>query len=134
MAKIVGLGGVFYKATDPKARKAWYQKHLGLHPGDGYEGVEMRFRRADDPDHQDMALVSFFDQDTKYLGPAGQPFMVNFVVDDADGMAKKLAADGLEVEGPVDEGYGKFLWVTDPDGVKIEMWQPAGPMPDLPKA
>lgn len=132
MAKIVGLGGVFYKTSDPKARKDWYVKHLGIHPGDGYDGVEMRWRRPDKPDHQVMSLVSFFDPDTKYMGESGQPFMVNFVVEDIEGMAEKLRADGLEVEGIVDEGYGKFMWVIDPDGVKIEMWEPAGPMPDLP--
>lgn len=132
MARIVGLGGVFYKASDPKARTEWYEKHLGLRPGDGYNGVEMRWRRPDKPDHQEMSLISFFDPDTTYLGEAGQPFMVNFVVEDIEGMVEKLRGEGLEVEDIVDEGYGKFTWVTDPDGVKIEMWEPAGPMPDLP--
>lgn len=132
MARIVGLGGVFYKATDPKARKDWYIKHLGLHPGDGYDGVEMRWRRPEDPEHQEMSLVSFFDPETKYLGQGGQSFMLNFVVDDIEGMVTKLRGDGLEVEDIVDEGYGKFAWFTDPDGVRIEIWQPAGSVPDLP--
>lgn len=134
MARIVGLGGVFYKASDPKARKEWYAKHLGIRPGDGYEGVEMRWRRPDDPDHQEMSLISFFDQDTEYLGKAGHGFMINFVVDDIEGMIKKLQDEGCDTDGKiVDEGYGKFAWVTDPDGVRIEMWQPAMAVPDFPE-
>ncbi|NNU15653.1 VOC family protein [Parvularcula sp. ZS-1/3] len=132
MARIVGLGGVFYKADDPQGRKAWYEKHLGLHPGDGYAGVEMRWRRPDDPDHQEMSLVSFFDQDTTYLGDAGHPFMLNFVCEGIEGYREKLIADGIEVSDIVDEGYGKFAWFTDPGGVKIEIWEPAQAMPDLP--
>lgn len=133
MARIVGLGGVFYKASDPKARKDWYEKHLGLAPGEGYDGVEMRWRRADKPDHQEMSLVSFFDQDSTYLGDGGQPFMLNFVVEDIDGMVEKLRSEGCQVADKiVEESYGKFAWVTDPDGVKIELWEPAQAMPDLP--
>jgi len=131
MARIVGLGGVFYKASDPRARKEWYTKHLGISPGQGYDGVEMRWRRPDNTDHQEMSLVSFFDTDTKYLGEAGQPFMVNFVVEDIEGMVEKLRSEGLEVDDIVDEGYGKFCWTTDPDGVRIEMWEPAGSVPDI---
>ncbi|MCQ8183903.1 VOC family protein [Parvularcula maris] len=132
MARIVGLGGVFYKAKDPEARKAWYRKHLGLHGGDGYPGVEMRWRRPDAPDHQEMSLVSFFPTDTDYLGDKGHPFMLNFVVEDIEGFASKLKAEGVEVSDIVDEGYGKFAWFSDPDGIKIEIWEPAQPMPDLP--
>ncbi|MEM7739299.1 MAG: VOC family protein [Pseudomonadota bacterium] len=131
MAKIVGLGGVFFKSADPKDRKEWYAKHLGLHPGDGFDGVEMRWRRPDE-DRQDMSLVSFFDRDTNYLGQGGQPFMLNFVVDDLDGMLTKLRADGCNVDDEVvSESYGKFGWLTDPDGVRIELWEPAGEAPDL---
>ena len=132
MARIVGLGGVFYKTSDPAKRKEWYTKHLGLSPGQGFDGVEMRWRRPEDPNRQDMSLVSFFDADTDYLGPAGQPFMINFVVEDIEGMVEKLKSEGCNVdEKIVKESYGTFAWVTDPDGVKIEMWEPAGPMPDL---
>ncbi|MEO1041204.1 MAG: VOC family protein [Pseudomonadota bacterium] len=132
MAKIVGLGGVFFKSADPKDRKEWYAKHLGLHPGDGYEGVEMRWRRPDN-NRQNMSLVSFFDPDTNYFGQGGQPFMLNFVVDDLDGMLTKLRADGCKVDDQVvSESYGKFGWLTDPDGVRIELWEPAGEAPDLP--
>ena len=135
MGRIIGLGGVFYKASDPAARKEWYRKHLGLSPGAGYDGVELRWRRADDPGHQEMALVSFFDRDTQYLGSAGQPFMLNFVVEDLEGFVTRLRDEGCDVdEEIVDESYGKFAWVTDPDGVRIELWEPAGPVPDLPPA
>lgn len=134
MARVIGLGGVFYKTTDPKGRKEWYQRHLGLSPGKGYDGVEMRWRRPDNPDHQEMALVSFFDRDTDYLGKAGQPFMLNFVVEDIEGLVAQLKADGCDVdEKIVEESYGKFAWVTDPDGVRIEIWEPAAPMPDIPE-
>ena len=134
MAKIVGLGGVFFKSTDPKDRKEWYAKHLGLHRGEGYEGVEMRWRRADD-NRQNMSHVSFFDPETNYLGKDGQPFMLNFIVDDLEGMLTKLRAEGCDVDDEVvSESYGKFGWLTDPDGVRIELWEPAGEAPDLPSS
>jgi predicted enzyme related to lactoylglutathione lyase len=134
MARIIGLGGVFYKATDPEARAEWYEKHLGLHQGDGYNGVEMRFRRPDTPEHQDMSLVAFFDTETEYLGKAGLPFMLNFVVEDIEGMVEKLRADGCDVDDKMQkESYGTFAWLTDPEGVRIELWEPAGPALDLPR-
>jgi catechol 2,3-dioxygenase-like lactoylglutathione lyase family enzyme len=92
----------------------------------------MRWRRPDAPNHQEMSLVSFFGQDTDYLGKAGNPFMLNFVVEDIEGFARKLKGEGVEVSEIVDEGYGKFAWFSDPDGVKIEIWEPAQAMPDLP--
>ena len=132
MARVVGLGGVFFKADDPQGLKDWYARHLGLTPGQGFDGVEMRWRRPDAPDHQEMSLVSFFGHGTVYLGPDGQPFMLNFVVDDLRGMVAKLKAEGCDVDEKVaEEPYGKFAWVTDPAGVRIELWEPSGPIPDL---
>ncbi|MEE4211126.1 MAG: VOC family protein [Parvularcula sp.] len=133
MPRVIGLGGVFYKTTDPGARAKWYQKHLGLHLGDGFSGVEMRFRRPNEPERQDMSLVAFFEEDTGYLGDAGHPFMLNFVVEDLEGMVEKLKSEGCDVDPNIQrESYGTFAWVTDPDGVRIELWEPTSPAPDLP--
>jgi predicted enzyme related to lactoylglutathione lyase len=132
MARVVGLGGVFYKAKDPEAQTAWYRDKLGLKPGDGYQGVEMRWRRPEEPDRQDMSLVAFFEQDSDYVGKGGHAFMLNFVVQDIEGLVDKLRADGCEVsEKIIHESYGKFAWVTDPEGVRVEIWEPTGPVPDL---
>jgi catechol 2,3-dioxygenase-like lactoylglutathione lyase family enzyme len=124
MARITGLGGIFYKVADPEKTKAWYQEILGI---GGEWGAMFPFKK-DDP--EGFTLFSPFKSQTDYFAPSEQPFMVNLRVDDIDGMIAKLADKGIEILGRQDEDYGRFAWILDPDGVKIELWQQLGPAPE----
>lgn len=124
MARITGLGGVFYKVTDPARTQAWYQEKLGI---GGEWGAH--FRWADEPKADPYSLASPFKAETDYFDPSDAPFMVNFRVDDLDAFTAELEAKGIEILGRMDEEYGKFAWILDCDGVKIELWEQKGPAP-----
>lgn len=118
MAKVLGLGGVFFKAEDPQAVRDWYARVLGFEIHD-WGGAVFK------PPRRGSANWSPFKADTEYFAPSTAPFMINFIVDDIDGVLKKAAAEGVEALGRQDEGYGRFAWLMDPAGVKIELWEPA---------
>ncbi len=124
MAKITGLGGIFYKVADPKATQAWYQKHLGI---GGPWGANLTWSRETQEDP--YSILSPFGADSDYFAPSSSPFMINLRVDDCDAMVAKLRSEGIEVLGEQAEDYGKFAWIIDPDGIKIELWEQAGPAP-----
>ena len=117
MAKITGLGGVFYVAEDPEATRAWYREKLGL---DGEYGPQLAWSEERSPNP--YSLISHF-KDNTYMKPGTRGFMINLRVDDLDGFVKILKMRGVKVLDKVDEGYGKFAWILDPNGVKIELWQ-----------
>jgi len=117
LAKITGLGGVFYVVKDPQATRDWYRDVLGL---DGEYGPQMAW--SEETGDRPYSLISHFSDD-KYLKPGKGGFMINLRVDDLDGFVADLKAKGVEVLDSADEGYGKFAWLLDPDGVKIELWQ-----------
>lgn len=122
MAKITGLGGIFLKCRDLESTRAWYARHLGLeiHPW----GTQLDWKQEEHP--TPYSILSFFPADTDYLKPSASPFMINFRVDDLDAFTARLKADGVELCGePITEEYGKFAWVMDPEGNKIELWQQA---------
>lgn len=123
MAKVTGLGGIFYKVTDPTATQAWYHDKLGI----GGEWGAMFPHAKDTPDG--YSLLSPFKATTDYFAPSEQTFMINLRVDDLEAMLAELKAKGVESIGRQDEDYGKFAWILDPDGVKIELWQQLGPSP-----
>ena len=124
MAKILGLGGVFFRADDPEGLYAWYEKHLGLRREAGGP-VLFPWRRADAPERTGMTVWSLFPRGTDYFGPTNPSFMVNYIVDDLDGMIVDLRAAGAQVEDKrEDSEYGRFALVTDPEGNRIELWQP----------
>lgn len=123
MARITGLGGLFYKVADPARTQAWYQEYLGI---GGEWGAVFPFS-GDDP--KGYSLLSPFKQDTDYFAPSTAEFMVNLRVDDLDGMIGSLEAKGVEILGRQDEDYGRFAWIADCDGLKIELWQQIGPPP-----
>ena len=122
MAKITGLGGVFYVSSDPEATRAWYRDMLGI---DGPYGPQMAW--SEETGEAPYSLISHF-ADDQYIKPGRGEFMINLRVDDLDGMVAQLADKGIDVLDTVDEGYGKFAWLLDPDGVKIELWQQCAPM------
>ena len=123
MARTTGLGGIFYKVEDPARTQAWYRDNLGV----GGEWGAMFPFKADDP--EGFTLLSPFKASTDYMAPSDRPFMINLRVDDLDGMVADLAGKGIEVLGRQDEDYGRFAWILDCDGVKVELWQQLGPAP-----
>ena len=124
MAGITGLGGIFIKRKDVEASTKWYKEVLGI---SGEYGP--MFRWADEPQDDPFSLLSSFPEDTGYLDPGTQNFMINFRVDDLDAFQKELEGKGIEILGRADEPYGKFAWILDPDGIKIELWEQIGPAP-----
>lgn len=120
MARVTGLGGIFFKARDPAALGAWYAKHLGLDV-DEWGGV----RFEEDASRAGYTLWSPFAADTSYFAPSTQPYMVNFRVDDLDALLAQLRADGVTVDERVEESeFGRFGWIMDPEGTRVELWQP----------
>ena len=117
MAKVTGLGGVFYVVEAPAATRGWYRDVLGI---DGEYGPQLDW--SEETGDKPYSLISHFPDD-QYVKPGRGGFMINLRVDDCDGMVAQLEAKGVKVLGHVDEGYGKFAWILDPDGVKIELWQ-----------
>ena len=124
MARITGLGGIFYKVADPEKTRTWYQEKLGI---GGEWGAMFPFKK-DDP--EGFTLFSPFKADTEYFGPSAKEFMVNLRVDELDGLIADLESKGIDILGRQDEDYGRFAWIMDPDGVKIELWQQLGLAPE----
>jgi predicted enzyme related to lactoylglutathione lyase len=121
MARITGIGGVFFKARDPKALAAWYRDVLGLAVED-WGGAMLKRDDASPP----MTVWSPFAADTTYFAPSTRDFMLNFAVDDLDAFVGALEAKGVAALDRKDEGpMGLFAWIMDPDGNKLELWQPA---------
>ena len=123
MAKVTGLGGIFYKVADTAATQKWYLETLGV---GGDWGAMFPFKN-DDPDG--FALLSPFKADSDYFAPSAEKFMINLRVDDLDRMIADLETKGIEILGRQDEDYGRFAWILDPDGVKVELFQQIGGAP-----
>jgi predicted enzyme related to lactoylglutathione lyase len=123
MERVRGIGGFFFKARDPKALSGWYREHLGVSVEE-WGGARFVWREHDA--RGDACTVwAPFSLDTKYFAPSEAPFMVNFRVDDLDAMLAQLRRAGAQVLDRVEEGeHGRFGWVVDPEGNKIELWQP----------
>ena len=124
MAKVTGLGGLFYKVPDPARTQAWYRETLGI---GGDWGVS--FRWSEETDADPYSLLSPFKDGSDYMNPSAAQFMINLRVDDLDGMIAMLEGKGIEILGRQDEDYGNFAWILDCDGIKIELWQQKGPAP-----
>lgn len=124
MARVTGIGGVFFKSRgDGKQLAAWYQQHLGLSL-ESFGGAVLRWPddRADDGG---LTVWSVASHDTKWFGPSESPFMINYRVDDMDGMLAGLRAGGVAVVGGSESHEnGRFAWIMDPDGNKVELWEP----------
>jgi predicted enzyme related to lactoylglutathione lyase len=125
MARVTGIGGIFFKAEDPTRLNAWYEKHLGLkHEPDG--AVIFSWRHAEDTNRSGYTVWSLFPQDTKYFEPGRSTFMVNYRVDDLDGVLDALREEGVEIDPRREEHeYGRFAWIMDPEGNRIELWEPS---------
>jgi predicted enzyme related to lactoylglutathione lyase len=122
--RVLGLGGVFFKSADPAALKEWYSKHL--HIDSGEHGALFKWRQDEDPDKPGYTAWSIFPEDTTYFRPATRDYMFNYIVENLEELLVALKEEGVEVVGKVEEyPYGKFGWIMDPDGNKIELWEPA---------
>jgi len=120
MARVTGLGGIFFKARDPQALSAWYAQHLGLKVEEF--GGTLFF---DDSAQPGYIVWSPFKDDTKYFEPSAKPFMINFRVDDLEALLAALRGAGVQVDARVDESeFGRFGWIMDPEGNRVELWQP----------
>lgn len=124
MSGVTGIGGVFLKAQDPEKLSAWYGHHLGL-PMTDWGGANFEWREKDAPETIGKTAWALFPQATPYFGPGQQQAMINFRVADLDGLLQKLAAEGIEIDPHRDEQpYGRFAWIVDPEGNRIELWEP----------
>lgn len=124
MAKVTGIGGVFVKTANQARREQWYKRHLDL---SGEYGITLPYAGNGE---EAFAVLGTFKADSDYFDPSEHPFMINLRVDDLDAMQAKLKAEGIEILGRQDESYGKFAWILDPDGIKIELWEQIGPAPE----
>jgi catechol-2,3-dioxygenase len=124
MKRVVGIGGVFFKSKEPKKLQAWYQKHLGLEP-DAYGGIIFHCPAAEEERQTAQTVWSLFPSDTTHFDPSSAPFMINYRVADLAGLLEQLKSEGVEVERTEDHEYGKFGWIMDPEGNRIELWEPA---------
>jgi predicted enzyme related to lactoylglutathione lyase len=127
MKRVTGIGGIFFKAQDPQALGAWYRQHLGIGVEE-WGGAAFRWATPDNPTGTGTTVWSPFKADTAYFAPSTASFMINYRVDDLHALLAQLRAEGCQVDDKVEESaYGKFGWVFDPEGNKIELWQaPAG--------
>jgi predicted enzyme related to lactoylglutathione lyase len=125
MKKVTGIGGIFFKTKDPKKMKEWYQKHLGLKT-DEY-GTLFESRNSDNPDKKEYLQWSPFSEDTKYFAPSKKEFMINYRVANLEKLLEELSKAGVEIVGKMETyEYGKFAHIMDPEGNKIELWEPRG--------
>lgn len=121
--KVIGVGGIFMKCKDPSAMNKWYEDHLGV-KSNGY-GVLFEFRNTDIPDRKEYLQLGTFKEDTTYFEPSSKDFMINFRVEDLESMLAEMKANGIQQVGEImRESYGLFAHIMDPEGNKIELWQP----------
>ena len=123
--RVSGIGGVFFKARDPKSLAAWYRQALGVDLMGGAPYAAFRWREFDDPGRAGATVWALFPSDTKYFAPSDAPFMINYRVRNLDAMLAQLRAFGVTVDPKVtEESNGRFAWIVDPEGHKIELWEP----------
>ncbi len=124
MQRVTGIGGIFIKARDAGRLREWYRVHLGLPIAD-WGGVSFDGREARPGERQTHTVWSVFSGDTRYFEPSSAPFMINYRVDDLDGILAALRSEGCEVDPRIEESeFGRFGWVMDPEGNKLELWEP----------
>jgi catechol 2,3-dioxygenase-like lactoylglutathione lyase family enzyme len=124
VAKVTGIGGVFFKSRgDGAALAAWYRKHLGL-PLEDFGGAIFRWS-DDEAEDQGLTVWHVASAESRWFSPSESPFMINYRVDDLGALLAQLRADGVEIlKGPESHENGRFAWIMDPDGNKVELWEP----------
>jgi len=123
MQRVTGIGGIFFKADNPEKLREWYTKHLQL-PIEDWGGASFKWREKENPEREGYTIWSPFEADTDYFEPGKKPFMINFRVENLDEVLAQLKAEGLIVEEKQESEFGKFSWIMDPEGNRIELWEP----------
>lgn len=124
MRRVTGIGGIFFQAKDPVALREWYRKHLGIDVLD-WGGAAFRWTGADGAPVGGTTIWSIGEDDPASFAPSRAPFMINYRVHDVHALVAALKAEGCDVLDRIDESeYGKFAWVIDPEGHKVELWEP----------
>lgn len=122
MKRVTGIGGIFFTSPDPKRLAAWYRDHLGMDVGDWGGAV---FEWGGNNSESGMTIWSVFEQNSGKMAPSKAPFMLNFRVEDLDALLGVLREEGCQVlDATESSDFGQFGWVIDPDGNKVELWQP----------
>ncbi|MFY0625280.1 MAG: VOC family protein [Reichenbachiella sp.] len=123
MKRVTGIGGIFFKSKDPIKSREWYNKHLGLSTNE--YGSLFEFRQGAKPEEKGYLQWSPMSKDTKYYEPSKSEFMINYRVDNLILLLKQLKEEGVKIVGEMEEfEYGKFAWIMDDEGHKIELWEP----------
>jgi predicted enzyme related to lactoylglutathione lyase len=125
MKKVTGIGGVFFKCKDPDKVKEWYNKHLGLDAGQ--YGATFDWIQAEDQTKKGSTTWNTFTQTTKFFDPSTKDFMINYTVDNLEALVEQLVKEGVTIIDKIESyEYGKFIHIMDPEGNKIQLWEPAG--------
>ncbi len=126
MKRVIGIGGIFFKAVDPVSLGAWYQKHLGVRVEDwGGATFQASDEANTEPSRQSYVVWSPFAADTAYFAPSDKPYMINFRVADLAALLEQLKLEGVALDDKVEESEsGKFAWIMDPEGNRVELWEP----------
>src|SRR4051812_18480377 len=122
MERVTGIGGIFFKARNPEKTLAWYRDHLGIPAQDTY--YDFHWRGADTDKTPGRTVWSLFPADTDYFGASSQTFMINYRVENLDRMLAQLKNANIPILKVEDYDYGKFAWLDDPEGNRIELWEP----------
>jgi predicted enzyme related to lactoylglutathione lyase len=123
MKKVTGIGGIFFKCKDPEAMKEWYAKNLGL-PTDQY-GTTFEWRESEDSSKKGTTQWSPFKETTQYFAPSTKEFMINYRVENLETLVEELRKEGVMITDTIESfEYGKFIHIMDPEGNKIELWEP----------
>ena len=134
MKRVTGIGGIFFKSQDPDRLYQWYETHLGIRRSpDGSAAFEWREVKEpdndaagnNDPGKKGMTVWSIFPNSTKYFEPSSSAFMINYRVDDLDALLEAMRKEGVQID-PRQEDYdcGRFAWIIDPEGNRVELWEP----------
>lgn len=124
MRRVTGIGGIFFHAKDPAALGAWYKRHLGIDVQE-WGGAAFPWTDAEGKPAAGTTIWSVGASDSGHFAPSAAPFMVNYRVDDLAALLRALREEGCDVLDKTDDSeYGKFGWVMDPEGNKVELWQP----------
>lgn len=123
MKKVTGIGGIFFKCKDPKKMNDWYKANLGLNTND--YGASFEWRDIDDSEKKGLTQWSTFSETTQYFAPSTKDFMINYRVENIEALVDELKQNGVTVVDAIESSeFGKFVHILDPEGNKIELWQP----------